>query len=248
MTFFHIYEKLYFFHHRNKKIKGFDLYKRAVIKKKGIEIGGPSRIFKKIIPIYHFALSIDGVNFCKNTLWENNLTNNGEFNYFMGKKGIQFIREATSLDNIVDQRYDFLISSHCLEHIANPLKALIEWNRVVKKNGYLILVLPNKEANFDRNRKFTNFEHILDDYNNKVSETDLTHLEEIITFHDFNLDKKSGSKENFIKRAKNNYKIRGLHHHVFNQTLINKMLDWCGYSVLDFDMDKSNFFTLAVKN
>ncbi|PYL73305.1 MAG: hypothetical protein DMF22_01865 [Verrucomicrobia bacterium] len=32
-------------------------------------------------------------------------------------------------------KYDFLLASHCLEHMANPLCAFQEWLRVLKKKG-----------------------------------------------------------------------------------------------------------------
>ena len=143
------------------------------------------------------------------------------------------IREATVLEGIKCLSYDFLASSHCLEHIANPLKALIEWHRVIKNNGFLILVLPRKMGNFDRKRKFTSFNHILEDFHNNTQETDLTHLDEIIEYHDFSQDKNSESISKFIERGKNNYMIRGLHHHVFSEELVMKMLDWSGFDVLD---------------
>jgi SAM-dependent methyltransferase len=40
--------------------------------------------------------------------------------------------------------YDFCFASHVLEHIANPLKALQGWIRIVKPGGHIILVLPEK--------------------------------------------------------------------------------------------------------
>ena len=39
----------------------------------------------------------------------------------------------TSLDGIDDASYDVVLASHTLEHIANPLRALSEWRRVVGK-------------------------------------------------------------------------------------------------------------------
>lgn len=43
--------------------------------KDGLEVGGPSRIFKAdgAIPIYPLVETLDGCNFSKNTLWEKGL-------------------------------------------------------------------------------------------------------------------------------------------------------------------------------
>ena len=243
----YLYEHMYYLRHRNKRLGNFSIYKNAIINKSGVEIGGPSRVFKKKLPIYYFAKNIDGINFAVTTLWERDLKDHGPYKYFMQRVGVQFIREATDLFEIQDSKYDFLTSSHCLEHVANPLKALREWNRVTKKNGYLILVLPNKAGNFDKNRKVTKFKHILKDFNRDVKESDMTHFKEISKFHEFSMDKNSGSYDEFITRGKNNLKIRGLHHHVFDKKLIKEMLEWSDYILLDFKTDSCNFFTLAMK-
>ena len=42
-----------------------------------------------------------------------------------------------------DESQDFIISSHTLEHLEDYLKALKEWDRVLKKNGVLLLYLPH---------------------------------------------------------------------------------------------------------
>ena len=242
------YEHLYNFYHRKKRIRNFYKYKSVVKNKRGLEIGGPSRIFKKKLPIYHYAKKIDGTNFSTSTLWENNLEDLGHFKYFMQRSGTQYISDATNLNKINDLTYDFLLSSHCLEHIANPLKALTEWRRVIKKNAYLVLVLPNKDGNFDRKRSFTQFEHLVDDFENDVDEADMTHLDEIIAHHDFDMDKNSGTFHEFVARGKNNLEVRGLHHHVYDEILIRKILKWSNFTIIDFDKDSTNFFTLAKKN
>ena len=46
----------------------------------------------------------------------------------------------------VPRLYDFVFSSHSLEHIANPLKAISEWLRITKKDGYIIIIVPEKRA------------------------------------------------------------------------------------------------------
>ena len=65
--------------------------------------------------------------------------------------GKQYILEATELYEINSNTYDFLLSSHMLEHTANPIKALKEWKRIIKDKGYLILIVPHKDGTFDDN-------------------------------------------------------------------------------------------------
>jgi len=42
-----------------------------------------------------------------------------------------------------DDTFDFIYASHVLEHVFNPVKALIEWKRVLKPAGRLILIMPD---------------------------------------------------------------------------------------------------------
>src|SRR5215216_66239 len=129
--------------------------------KTGLEIGGPSSIFglKGYFPVYVFADHIDGVNFSNETIWEGKIGEGQNFRYFEDKTGHQFIDEASELKNISSQKYDFVLSSHSLEHVANPVKALKRWNDVLKDGGQLVLILPDKEHTFDVHRSYTSFQH-----------------------------------------------------------------------------------------
>lgn len=46
---------------------------------------------------------------------------------------------------VSDNFYNYLYSSHCLEHISDYKSALKEWFRVVKPGGYLIIVVPHRD-------------------------------------------------------------------------------------------------------
>ena len=41
--------------------------------------------------------------------------------------------------------FDAIHSSHCLEHMNEPIKALAGWWSILKPNGYLILVVPHED-------------------------------------------------------------------------------------------------------
>lgn len=46
---------------------------------------------------------------------------------------------------VVDCHYDWLYSSHCLEHISDYKAAIREWFRVVKPKGFIITVVPHRD-------------------------------------------------------------------------------------------------------
>lgn len=216
------------------KIREYKIVRPFIINKRGLEIGGPSAIFKSdhILPIYLDAERVDGVNFSNRTVWENNIDAGETYDYSGAQKGYQFIAEASDLKDIPNDSYDFLLSSHSLEHCANALRTIIEWKRVIRPTGIIVLVLPNKQYTFDQNRSITTFDHLLDDYKKNVDETDLTHVEEIMDKHDIRRDPGVHSKEQFMERSLKNIDNRCLHHHVFDVDLLTKMFKYLQMNIL----------------
>ncbi|MGC4231686.1 MAG: methyltransferase domain-containing protein [Niabella sp.] len=227
-------------------------FARALKGKNGLEIGGPSNFFrqKSYYPIYLYAKNVDGVNFNSNTVWEGEIKGGYTYQYLKGyPKGRQYIAEAAELNGIENSHYDFLLSCHSLEHIANPIKALKRWNEVLKPGGTIALVLPNKEHCFDINRPYTNFEHLKEDYEKGTDETDTTHFEEILTLHDINKDPGITNFEDFKIRTLNNFHNRCVHHHVFSFNAIRELLEFCNFKVVfQKEIHKINLFTLGIKN
>lgn len=111
-----------------KKIYSIEKFDR----KSGIEIGGPSRLFSNI---YEVCSSCDNVNYNLHTVWSENESN--VFQYGNRELGSFIIADATDMWQIGDAKYDFVLSSNNLEHIANPLKALKEFTRILKEGGLL---------------------------------------------------------------------------------------------------------------
>jgi SAM-dependent methyltransferase len=198
-----------------------------------------------VLPVYAAAASLDGVNFAHQTVWEGVINESRPYRYYKAMAGKQYIREATRLDGIPSNSYQFLISTNCLEHTANPLQALEEWLRVVEPNGLVMLILPKKESNFDHLRPVTLFEHLLDDYKNQTGEDDLTHLEEILALHDLSKDPPAGDPEQFRERSLKNFENRCLHQHVFDAPLIQRMFEHFGVQLLRADTTRTDCLALG---
>jgi SAM-dependent methyltransferase len=212
-----------------KKAKYHSMAKKIVSEGCGLEIGGLSPIFQKknILSLYPHIASLDNCNFSHMTIWEGDITKGLTYLYDTKRSpGRQFILEATNLNGIQDDAYDFLLSSHVIEHTANPIKALKEWIRVVKPGGHLIVIVPHKDGIFDQNRPVTSLNHLIQDFENNISENDLTHLDEILAQHDLALDPEAGTHMQFTERSKNNFENRCLHHHVFDSYLVVKLFDY----------------------
>ena len=226
-------------------------FSRLLKGKKGLEIGGPSLFFgrKSYFPAYLYADRVDGVNFNTTTVWEGKINGGWTYKYLTGRQnGYQYITEASELEGVPDASYDFLLSCHSMEHLANPLKALKRWREVLKNEGVLVLVLPNKEVTFDHQRPYTTFEHLLEDCTNNVTEADTSHFAEVVQLHDIEKDPGVRTFEELEKRTIQNFSNRCVHHHVFSFETIKTCLSYCGFEVLlQKKIHEINLFTLARK-
>lgn len=52
--------------------------------------------------------------------------------------------DATFMAGLPHECFDTVYSSHCLEHLHFPHAALVRWFELVKRNGHLILFLPDR--------------------------------------------------------------------------------------------------------
>ena len=74
----------------------------------------------------------------------------------------------------------YVASSHVLEHIANPVAAICEWYRVLRHGSIMYMVIPDRRYTWDRYRKLTFCEHMLDDYIKGVTDSDAMHIDEFV--------------------------------------------------------------------
>lgn len=209
---------------------------------KGIEFGGPSESFRSrgYFPVYETASSLDNCNFSSETPWEKNLTTAKSFYFHPNKEpGMQFCTEASDLHMIENEQYDFVASCQMLEHSANPIKVLYEWQRILKENGTLLLLLPHKEATFDKSREITSLEHMINDFENDTDETDQTAIEEAIELYnkDYDIGTNNAMYSSFFNEElmRDNYKNRLVHHHVFNLHSAVSMVNYANFEILHIE-------------
>lgn len=103
----------------------------------GIDIGGapdPLGIYRELFP-----------RMGKVTVWD---LDNGD---------------AQFMEGVPDETYDFVHSSHCLEHMRDPAEALANWFRILKAGGHLVVTVPDEDlyeqgrfpSTFNRDHKAT---------------------------------------------------------------------------------------------
>lgn len=71
--------------------------------------------------------------------------------------------DAQFLEKVRDGEFDFVHSSHCLEHLVDPREGLRNWFRAVRSGGYLVVTVPDEDlyeqgvfpSTFNRDHKWT---------------------------------------------------------------------------------------------
>ena len=53
--------------------------------------------------------------------------------------------DAQFMAGVPDASFDFVHSSHCLEHLPDPAQALRHWLRIIRPGGYVIVTVPDED-------------------------------------------------------------------------------------------------------
>lgn len=60
------------------------------------------------------------------------------------------IKDGVDASNLPDGEWDYIFSSHCLEHLVNPIAVLEHWKTRLVKGGTLFLYLPHPNMEYWR--------------------------------------------------------------------------------------------------
>jgi SAM-dependent methyltransferase len=131
-----------------------------------------------------------------------------------------------TFDGISDESLDFIIGCHVIEHTRNPIAAIRGAYRKLSKGGKLVLVVPDKERTFDRERPVTSLAHLIQDYQDPDNERDFQHYQE---FYELAFPvPESHRAEVTARRYQENYSI---HFHVWNYEAFRELIDYIGRHV-----------------
>lgn len=86
--------------------------------------------------------------------------------------------DADGLAVLADGSCDGVVAAHVLEHLANPVAALVELERVLRVGGLAAVVMPERHATFDAPRPPTTLGHVLDEHARGVTAVDDDHIVE----------------------------------------------------------------------
>lgn len=198
--------------HLSKELLNMDTMKYLIdryCKGKGLEIGPGSAPYCEL----------------EDTVYVDKFYNDDRFLSVDASSGLPF-------DN---NKFDFVVSSHCLEHCPNTLKTLMEWIRVTSDKGILVLVLPHGERTFDKGRNLTTLLHHIEDWRAEVGENDSTHWDE---FEKYSIPNYPHAWKNDARQSDGSFDFEWiiakghLHYHVWTQNEIIDVLKYLGCKIL----------------
>jgi 2-polyprenyl-3-methyl-5-hydroxy-6-metoxy-1,4-benzoquinol methylase len=195
------------------------------------EFGGPSPLFEEV---YKQFPDIDGYNLFDNNYWQK------EFKQNYKGAGKQFNQDIVTIQS--EKRYDLILCSHVIEHITNPLKALLNWQSVLNPGGLILSIIPDKSQMFDCKRPLTRMDHLVMDQFNDIGENDITHIKEAVELF---VNNGGYDYENYVKSSKNNELYRAIHHHCFDAKLVKKMFEFLFYNVIYQEQIGMHIYTIA---
>jgi predicted SAM-dependent methyltransferase len=139
----------------------------------GIEIGALDRPMR--LPCNMKTLQVDRMP-------EGQLVNEYRNKKIRNLVHVDIYDDGEKLGKIEDSSQEYVIANHFLEHCRNPIFALSNMLRVLKKDGILFLSVPDKRYIFDSERPVTPFPHLVQDYENGPELSDKNHYEEWTRF------------------------------------------------------------------
>ncbi|HRV76009.1 MAG: methyltransferase domain-containing protein [Candidatus Nomurabacteria bacterium] len=127
------------------------------------------------------------------------------------------------MEGIKNSSLDFIIASHVIEHVRDPIGAMnTAWDKL-KKGGELVLIVPKRERTLDKTRPATQLEHLVEDNKSPSRYRDALH---VVEFY---------AHTNKIKDLKKVYDLaiksitddqHSMHYHVWNEHEFNKVIKY----------------------
>jgi SAM-dependent methyltransferase len=134
---------------------------------------------------------------------------------------VDILDDAETLATVAPASFDFLISAHVIEHMRNPIGALVNWLRAVRDGGLLYLIVPDKRRTFDKLRVRTTLEHLVLDYEQPSAERDFEHyLDYAVFVHHAMTDQAIGEA---TRLRDTDFSI---HFHVFLPQDVVRLIQW----------------------
>ena len=124
--------------------------------------------------------------------------------------------DAESLATLAEGSQDFVIANHVVEHMRDPIGAMLAWQRVLRVGGRLFLAAPDKHHTFDKDREITEIEHLLLDFQHPDPDRDRQHFEEFALYVSCKTFKVKPESEYLQFASELQKKEYSIHYHVWD--------------------------------
>ncbi len=157
-----------------------------------------------------------------------------------------------SLNEIIEEKVDFIYSSNVFEHSSNPIFSLLDQLKSVVIGGIVYLVVPNKKNTYDRNRSTTSIKILVEKYEENIFTNSINEALDVIINTDvhpvYDLYKKDAKKyaKDMIEKKE------GIHHYyTYELTNILELLNYAkkiqNFEILYVSADVVNDMHIALK-
>lgn len=143
---------------------------------------------------------------------------------------VDYVTDAANLFFVAEESLDFICSSHLLEHLANPLKAIVEWKRVIKEGGIIYVGVPDKRHTFDHKRDRTPLSHLIEDFEKDIGQADKTHVSEFLEKFDES-NPCCDSSEQRRENVRNDPESQ-VHHHVWIADDVKEIFEYMSLRII----------------
>jgi SAM-dependent methyltransferase len=126
------------------------------------------------------------------------------------------------LDALSDESQDFVIASHVLEHLAEPIGFLDAVHRVLRPGGVALLLLPDRHRTRDVGRPATALDHLVSEHNEHVTEVSDDHVVEFLRSR----GKLPAGDDAERRRVLDHHRRRSVHVHCWDADEFFAVLVW----------------------
>jgi SAM-dependent methyltransferase len=194
----------------------------------GIEIGGSAH--------NPFGLNTRNVDYSADM---NTVFKQAEYDLCGEKLPVDIVAYGDHLP-LDDRSVDFVISSHVIEHIFDPIKALKEWYRVTRWGGYIFTIAPITKYVPGEKRPTTSLEELLKRHYGIIKEDQI--IAQVVKDHDGIL------AEKIIEGIL--YDTKHGHWTVWDLPLFEQICDMLNFNIVEtqeIDDKVGNGFTVVIQ-
>jgi SAM-dependent methyltransferase len=135
--------------------------------------------------------------------------------------------DADRLRAVESSSQDFVIASHVIEHLADPLGFLDDAHRVLRVGGVLLLLVPDRRCTFDRDRSATPLVCLIRDHERDATVPDDDHVLDFLVGADQGPEFEIPDDPDARDRLFAWHRDRSIHVHCWTEDEFTEVLRYC---------------------